>query len=126
MSDTAPGPRVAIVAEFYPSRRDPVMGIWAHRQALAVREAGADVRVIVLHRIVPPRAALADGLGRATSTLREMFAEPRHQLRDGLYGHLRALRLAAPRAGIPRLGRVGGALAGVRAAATAAAPSPTS
>ena len=50
-----------MVAEFYPSRRDPVMGIWAHRQALAVRDAGAEVRVIVLHRIVPPRAALADG-----------------------------------------------------------------
>ncbi len=84
VGDAAAGPRVAIVAEFYPSRRDPVMGIWAHRQALAVREAGADVRVIVLHRIVPPRAALADGPGRAAATLREMLAEPRHQVRDGL------------------------------------------
>ena len=72
------------MAEFYPSRRDPVMGIWAHRQALAVREAGAEVRVIVLHRIVPPRAALAEGVGKAASTLREMLGEPRHQLRDGL------------------------------------------
>ena len=60
MNDSAPGPRVAIVAEFYPSRRDPVLGIWAHRQALAVREAGADVQVIVLHRVVPPRSAFAD------------------------------------------------------------------
>ncbi len=84
MNVTGSGPRVAIVAEFYPSRRDPVMGIWAHRQALAVHEAGAEVRVIVLHRVVPPRAALADGVRQATSTLREMLAEPRHQVRDGL------------------------------------------
>ena len=85
MSDAAPGPRVAIVAEFYPSRRDPVMGIWAHRQALAVRDAGAEVRVIVLHRIVPPRSALADGVRQAASTLKQMVAEPRHQLRDGVH-----------------------------------------
>ncbi|HTQ68040.1 MAG TPA: glycosyltransferase [Solirubrobacteraceae bacterium] len=84
MNDSAPGPRVAIVAEFYPSRRDPVLGIWAHRQALAVREAGADVQVIVLHRVVPPRSAFADGVGHAGATLAEMAAEPRHQVRDGL------------------------------------------
>ena len=35
--------RVAVVAEFYPSERDPVLGIWAHRQALAARDAGAEV-----------------------------------------------------------------------------------
>src|SRR3954452_4056969 len=50
--------RVAIVAEYYPRAGDPVLGVWAHRQALAAREAGADVRVLVLHRPVPPRAAL--------------------------------------------------------------------
>ena len=60
------------------------MGIWAHRQALAVREAGAEVRVIVLHRIVPPRSALADGVRQAASTLKQMMAEPRHQVRDGV------------------------------------------
>jgi teichuronic acid biosynthesis glycosyltransferase TuaC len=32
--------------------------VWAHRQAVAARDAGADVRVLVLHRLVPPRAAL--------------------------------------------------------------------
>jgi len=50
--------RVAIVAEYYPRASDPVLGVWAHRQALAAAEAGADVQVLVLHRPVPPRAAL--------------------------------------------------------------------
>ncbi len=48
--------RVAVVAEFYPRRRDPVLGVWAHRQALAAAQAGAEVSVFVLHRLVPPRA----------------------------------------------------------------------
>ena len=42
--------RVAIVAEYYPRRADPSLGIWAHRQALAARDAGAGVEVFVLHR----------------------------------------------------------------------------
>jgi glycosyltransferase involved in cell wall biosynthesis len=50
--------RVAVVAEYYPRAADPVLGVWAHRQALAARAAGADVRVLVLHRPVPSRAAL--------------------------------------------------------------------
>ena len=54
-------PKVAVVAEFYPSRRDPVLGIWAHRQALAARDAGAEVHVLVLHRLVPPRDSLGAG-----------------------------------------------------------------
>ena len=49
---------VAIVAEYYPRRRDPVLGIWAHRQALATRDAGVDVKVLALERPVPPRSAL--------------------------------------------------------------------
>jgi glycosyltransferase involved in cell wall biosynthesis len=55
--------KVAIVAEYYPRQRDPVLGIWAHRQALAAREAGADVRVAVLYRPIPPRSDPA-ALGR--------------------------------------------------------------
>ena len=47
--------RVAVVAEYYPRAADPVLGVWAHRQALAARDAGADVRVLVLHRPVPRR-----------------------------------------------------------------------
>jgi teichuronic acid biosynthesis glycosyltransferase TuaC len=78
------GPRVAVVAEFYPSVRDPVLGVWAHRQALAARDAGAELRVLVLHRLVPPRAALARGPGGARSALAERVREPRTQTRDGL------------------------------------------
>ena len=50
--------RVAIVAEYYPRADDPVLGVWAHRQALAARDAGADVRVLVLVRPLPPLAAV--------------------------------------------------------------------
>jgi teichuronic acid biosynthesis glycosyltransferase TuaC len=78
------GPRVAVVAEFYPSRRDPVLGIWAHRQALAARDAGAEVHVLVLHRLVPPRASLTAGAGGAAEALAARVREPRTQMRDGL------------------------------------------
>jgi teichuronic acid biosynthesis glycosyltransferase TuaC len=50
--------RVVVVAEYYPRRADPAFGVWAHRQAVAARDAGADVRVLVLHRPLPSRAAL--------------------------------------------------------------------
>ena len=46
--------RVAVVAEWYPSPGDPVLGIWAHRQALAARDAGAEVRILALRRPIPP------------------------------------------------------------------------
>jgi teichuronic acid biosynthesis glycosyltransferase TuaC len=81
------GPRVAVVAEFYPSRRDPVLGVWAHRQALAARDAGAEVRVLVLHRLVPPRASLANGPAGAAGALSQLAREPRHQTRDGIPVH---------------------------------------
>jgi teichuronic acid biosynthesis glycosyltransferase TuaC len=74
--------KALVVAEFYPSERDPVLGVWAHRQALAARDAGAEVQVLVLHRLVPPKAALRD-----RSALRELgrrLREPRVQQRDGL------------------------------------------
>src|SRR5436853_276969 len=77
-------PRVAVVAEFYPSRRDPVLGVWSHRQALAARDAGADVRVLVLHRLVPPRASLSAGTRGAGQALLALWREPRVQTRDGL------------------------------------------
>ena len=76
--------KVLVVAEFYPSRRDPVLGIWAHRQALAARDAGADVRVLVLQRLVPPRASLESGPAGAAGALAKLVREPRRQLRDGL------------------------------------------
>jgi glycosyltransferase involved in cell wall biosynthesis len=51
--------RVAVVAEYYPRLRDPAWGIWAHRQAMAVREHGVEVRVTVLDRPLPSRADVA-------------------------------------------------------------------
>jgi teichuronic acid biosynthesis glycosyltransferase TuaC len=77
-------PRVVVVAEFYPSERDPVMGIWTHRQALAARDAGAEVRVLVLQRLIPPRAAFHAGPAATRQALGELAREPRHQVRDGL------------------------------------------
>jgi teichuronic acid biosynthesis glycosyltransferase TuaC len=76
--------KVAVVAEFYPSDRDPVLGIWAHRQALAARDAGAEVRVLVLHRLVPPKASLADGMSAAAGELAKRVRAPRSQTHDGL------------------------------------------
>ncbi len=73
--------RVAVVAEYYPGRQDPALGIWAHRQAVAAREAGADVRVLVLHRPLPTRAALrAAGPAALMAPLRE----PVHTVIDGV------------------------------------------
>ena len=74
--------KVCVVAEFYPSDRDPVLGVWAHRQAVAAREAGADVHVVVLHRLVPPRASLRDGSWRRE--LRARVLEERTQEREGV------------------------------------------
>jgi len=76
--------KVAVLAEFYPSRRDPVLGVWAHRQALAARDAGAEVQVLVLHRLVPPRSALRDGPRELTRELSGRVREPRAQTLDGL------------------------------------------
>ena len=53
--------RVAVLAEWYPSLVDPVHGIWAHRQALAARDAGAEIRVVVARRPIPPRSAFRQG-----------------------------------------------------------------
>jgi teichuronic acid biosynthesis glycosyltransferase TuaC len=77
-------PKVAVIAEFYPSRRDPVLGVWAHRQAMAVRDAGAEVHVLVLHRLIPPRSSLTAGAGGAFGALSALAREPRTQIRDGL------------------------------------------
>src|SRR3954454_6546628 len=74
--------KALVVAEFYPSERDPVLGLWAHRQAVAARDAGAEVEVVVLHRLVPPQASLRD-----RSALRELgrrLREPRTQEREGV------------------------------------------
>lgn len=72
--------RVAVVAEYYPRAADPVLGIWAHRQAMAARDAGAEIRVLVLHRPVPPRSAL---VARDPAAL---VAAPRQPLRAQIDG----------------------------------------
>lgn len=73
-----------MVSEFYPSQGDPVLGVWAHRQTLAAREAGADVRVLVLHRLVPPRSSFSGGPLGAPRALSRLLREPRQQTLDGL------------------------------------------
>lgn len=76
--------KVAVVAEFYPRQGDPVLGVWAHRQALAARDAGAEVRVVVLHRLVPPRASFSGGAEAPARALLGLVGEPRKQTHDGL------------------------------------------
>jgi teichuronic acid biosynthesis glycosyltransferase TuaC len=76
--------RVVVVSEFYPRATDPVLGIWAHRQAMAARDAGADVRVLVLHRPIPPLRTVKAGPGAALRAARELARQPRHADLDGL------------------------------------------
>ncbi len=90
----ARGPRVVVVAEFYPRAADPVPGIWAHRQALAARAAGADVTVLVLHRPVPPRAAFSAGLAEVRRATTSLLSQPSHANLDGL--DVRYVRFLAP------------------------------
>jgi teichuronic acid biosynthesis glycosyltransferase TuaC len=73
--------RVLVVAEYYPRAADPVRGVWAHRQALATHEEGAEVRVLVLHRPLPPLAAIRRGDARA---LLDAVRQPAHARLDGL------------------------------------------
>ena len=73
--------RVAVVAEYYPRAADPVLGVWAHRQALAAHEAGAQVRVLVLHHPLPSRAALVD---RGPRALAAPLRQPLWTELDGL------------------------------------------
>jgi teichuronic acid biosynthesis glycosyltransferase TuaC len=73
--------RVVVAAEYYPRRADPVLGVWAHRQALAARDAGADVRVLVLHRLVPSRRAFEQ---RDVHAITAPLRQPPREIRDGL------------------------------------------
>ncbi|MGK2938639.1 MAG: glycosyltransferase [Solirubrobacteraceae bacterium] len=86
--------KVAVVAEFYPRASDPVLGIWSHRQALAARDAGAEVEVLVLHRPVPPRAALDEGPRAAARATATMLRQPWTEDRDGL--HVRYVPFVSP------------------------------
>jgi glycosyltransferase involved in cell wall biosynthesis len=83
--------RVLVVAEFYPRAADPSFGVWAHRQAVAARDAGAEIRVVVLHRPVPPlQAVRAFDLGGALAPVRH----PPHAELDGL--EVEYVRFVAP------------------------------
>jgi glycosyltransferase involved in cell wall biosynthesis len=86
--------KVAVVSEFYPRRADPVLGIWAHRQALATAAAGAEVRVVVLHRPVPPLAVVRDGPGPALRALVDVVRQPREDELDEL--RVRYVRFVSP------------------------------
>jgi glycosyltransferase involved in cell wall biosynthesis len=95
-----------------------VLGIWAHRQAVAARDAGADVRVLALRRPVPPLSVgrgllhippAVDALGRwvagARRSLRPMTLDglpvtpvawlgPPRPISYGSWGYWMALPLA--------------------------------
>ncbi len=90
--------RVCVVAEYYPRRENPVLGVWAHRQALAARDAGADVRVLVLDRPLPSAAALREAgrgrTGRLRAELRAAAARPRTEVFDGI--EVEYVRFLAP------------------------------
>ncbi len=73
--------RILVVAEYYPRADDPALGVWAHRQTLATRDAGADVRVLVLHRPLPPLSALRRLDSRG---VRNAMSQPRAAELDGL------------------------------------------
>ena len=73
--------RILVLAEYYPRAEDPTLGVWAHRQTVAARDAGADVRVLVLHRPVPPLTAARRG---DTAALKRAVAQPTVELRDGV------------------------------------------
>jgi glycosyltransferase involved in cell wall biosynthesis len=73
--------KVCVVAEFYPRADDPVLGIWAHRQAVAARDAGAEVRVLVLYRPIPP---LSTPRARLLPELRALLRHPREEQIDGI------------------------------------------
>jgi glycosyltransferase involved in cell wall biosynthesis len=79
---------VCVVAEYYPRPDDPVSGVWAHRQALAARDAGADVRVLVLDRPLPSAAALREAArgrpGRLVSESHAAMSMPRTAELDGI------------------------------------------
>jgi teichuronic acid biosynthesis glycosyltransferase TuaC len=84
--------RVAVVSEYYPRAHDPVLGVWAHRQALAARDAGADVRVLVLYRPIPPLSTPPRQL--PGETLRLLRDQPRHTTLDGI--EVEYVRFVAP------------------------------
>lgn len=91
--------KVLVVAEFYPRAAEPALGIWAHRQALAARDHGADVRVLVLYRPIAPAARMRDPRAWRTA-----LAQPSRATLDGL--DVKYLKFVSPPRGrsYPRWG----------------------
>ena len=76
--------KALVVTEYYPRAADAALGVWVHRQALAARAAGAEVRVLVLHRPIPPRAAIhSRDVARGAAVMRQ----PSSALLDGIPVH---------------------------------------
>jgi teichuronic acid biosynthesis glycosyltransferase TuaC len=94
--------KVTVIAEYYPRPDDPVSGVWAHRQAVAARDAGADVRVLVLDRPVPGTAsikALARGRpGTLIAEVKAARARPALTTLDGI--EVRYVRYLSPPRGM--------------------------
>jgi glycosyltransferase involved in cell wall biosynthesis len=80
--------RVCVVAEYYPRRRDPSSGVWAHRQTIAARDAGAEIeRVLVLERPLPSADAVRGATrGRPGRLLGELAHHRRQSRRETLDG----------------------------------------
>ncbi len=76
--------KVLVLAEWYPSPADPVHGVWAHRQAMAARDAGAEVKVLALRRPVPPIAVARQGPAAVARWLKGAAAALRPFELDGL------------------------------------------
>ena len=76
------------MAEYYPRQRDPAGGVWAHRQAVAAREAGAELSVLALERPMPSAAAMRGAahadLSAARAELRALARQPRRDTIDGI------------------------------------------
>jgi glycosyltransferase involved in cell wall biosynthesis len=88
--------RVAVVAEYYPRPGHPGLGVWAHRQALAVREHGFEPLVLALERPLPPLHALRriPDLGPLREWFRAARAQPRATVLDGV--PVRYVRFLSP------------------------------
>lgn len=70
--------KVLVVAEYYPRAQAPALGVWAHRQALAARDAGTELRVVVLYRPLPPLRS------RDLGAVRGAISQPRTAVLDGI------------------------------------------
>jgi glycosyltransferase involved in cell wall biosynthesis len=86
--------RVAVVAEYYPRSSDPALGVWAHRQALAVRAQGVDVQVLALHRPIPPLSTVRAGPAAMRRWLRDSRGVPASADLDGI--RVRYVRFLSP------------------------------